>query len=42
MKKFGILNFTGLCSYGSNWQYVNIGPGNGLAPNKPLSEQMLT
>ena len=25
------LNFTEVCRYGSNWQYVSIGSGNGLA-----------
>ena len=27
-------NFTGVCSWGSNWQYVSIGSGNGLVPNR--------
>ena len=29
-----ISNFTEICSWGSNWQLVSIGSGNGLAPNR--------
>ena len=28
------VNFTEVCSYGSNWQYPSIGSDNGLAPNR--------
>ena len=35
MKMFKFwLNFTEVCSQGSNWQYSKIGSDNGLAPNK--------
>ena len=27
-------NFTDVCSYGSNWQKISIGLGNGLAQNR--------
>ena len=27
-------NLTEVCSQGSNWQYVNIGSGNGMALNR--------
>ena len=29
-----ILLLAEVCSYGSNWQQVSIGSGNGLAPNR--------
>ena len=31
--------FTDVCSYGSNWQYVCIGSGNGFVPNR---QQVIT
>ena len=30
-------NFTEVCSYGSNWQHVSIGSGNGMSPNDDLA-----
>ena len=31
------LNFTDVCSEGSNWQYANIGSDNGLAPDRMMA-----